>query len=416
MPEPSPPPHIPRPPAAPPHVALAVATRGDAIEAVHYGSVAVVDVEGTVLYAAGDPHFLTMTRSALKPLQAMPFVAAGGVERFGYTAAQVALLCASHSGEPRHVEAVADMLARSGSAPGDLQCGTHAPGHYEVRGETPPPPPWSPLAHNCSGKHSGMLAYCVLCGAPKGSYLDFDHPLQAAIRRAGGALHGYARGAAGRGHRRLFGAELRGAAGRARAGLRAPAAAASDDPVYAAGAAAARRRDARASGNGVRRRSQRSRANARRAAATGSPRSAPRGCRRSACAAAGWGIAIKVADGAKRGLHPATVEVLDQLGLLDAGQRAELAPWREPTVRNYRGIVTGARPAAGGHRPGSPRPAKAAAAGPRRDGGAVNFRRAGRSVSASVQRGSVARPVGRRAGSGRFRPAPHLPFGRHNNE
>ena len=52
-----------------------------------------------------------------------------------------------------------------------LQCGTHAPGFYDVRGELPPPPPYSPLAHNCSGKHSGMLAYCVQCGLPKESYL-----------------------------------------------------------------------------------------------------------------------------------------------------------------------------------------------------------------------------------------------------
>jgi L-asparaginase II len=55
----------------------------------------------------------------------------------------------------------------------------------------------------------------------------------------------------------------------------------------------------------------------------------------------GLGIAIKVADGAARGLHPATVAVLDQLGLLDAAQRAELAAWREPIVRNHRGIATG---------------------------------------------------------------------------
>ena len=55
----------------------------------------------------------------------------------------------------------------------------------------------------------------------------------------------------------------------------------------------------------------------------------------------GWGIAVKVVDGSKRGLHPATVATLDQLGLLDAGQRAELAEWGEPLVRNYRGIVTG---------------------------------------------------------------------------
>ena len=166
------------------HAPLALVTRGDAIDSVHVGSVAVVDRHGALLHAAGDPHFLTMTRSALKPFQAMPFVAAGGVERFGYSRAQVALLCASHSGEPRHVEAVADMLAKAGNGSGDLQCGTHAPSFYEARGEVPPPPPYSPLAHNCSGKHSGMLAYCVQCALPKDSYLAFDHPLQKAIRRS----------------------------------------------------------------------------------------------------------------------------------------------------------------------------------------------------------------------------------------
>ena len=80
-------------------------SRGGAVESVHYGSVAVVDRDGRLLYAAGDPEALTFTRSALKPLQALPFVAGGGVERFGFTTPQVALLCASHSGEPRHVEA-----------------------------------------------------------------------------------------------------------------------------------------------------------------------------------------------------------------------------------------------------------------------------------------------------------------------
>jgi L-asparaginase II len=55
----------------------------------------------------------------------------------------------------------------------------------------------------------------------------------------------------------------------------------------------------------------------------------------------GWGVAVKVADGSARGLHPATVAVLDQLGLLDAAQRAELAALRAPVIRNYRGLVTG---------------------------------------------------------------------------
>jgi L-asparaginase II len=330
-------PHL---PAAPPHVPLAVATRGDAIDAVHYGSVAIVDRDGRLLYAAGDPHCLTMTRSALKPLQAMPFVAAGGVERFGYTAAQVALLCASHSGEPRHVAAVAGMLANSGSTADDLQCGTHAPGHYEVSGEAPPPPPWSPLAHNCSGKHSGMLAYCVLCGAPKASYLAFDHPLQQAIRRSvahftdtpegslvagidgcsapnyavplSGLALGYARLAAGR-----------------------------DDALYARAprilADAMVAHPEMVSGEG---RSDLALMSAGRGDWV--TKIGAEGVQAIGIRSRGWGLAIKVVDGAKRGLYPATVEVLDQLGLLDAAQRALLATWREPVIRNYRGIATGA--------------------------------------------------------------------------
>src|SRR4029453_12977381 len=171
-------------PAAPPHVPLTAVTRGGTIESVHMGSVAVVDRQGRLLYSAGDAATLTFTRSALKPLQALPFVAGGGGGRFGYQSSQGALLCASHTGEPRHVDAVADMLARAGNTEADLQCGTHAPTYFDLRGDVPPPPPYSPLAHNCSGKHSGMLAYCVQCGLPKPDYLAFDHPLQQAIRRA----------------------------------------------------------------------------------------------------------------------------------------------------------------------------------------------------------------------------------------
>src|SRR4029453_12774188 len=154
-------------PAAPPHVPLTAVTRGGTIESVHMGSVAVGDRQGRLLYSAGAAATLTLTRSALKPLQALPFVAGGGVERFGYTQSQVALLCASHTGEPRHVDAVADMLARAGNTEADLPGGAPAPPFFGLRGDLPPPPPYSPLAHNCSGKHSGMLAYCVQCGLSK---------------------------------------------------------------------------------------------------------------------------------------------------------------------------------------------------------------------------------------------------------
>src|SRR5262249_23749064 len=110
--------------------------------------------------------------------------AAGGIERFKFTKPETALLCASHSGEPRHVDAAASMLAKAGNTAEHLQCGTHPPVFYEVCGEVPPAPPYSPLAHNCSGKHSGMLAHCVACAYERGDYLALEHPLQREIRRA----------------------------------------------------------------------------------------------------------------------------------------------------------------------------------------------------------------------------------------
>jgi L-asparaginase II len=330
--------------AGSPHVPLAIVSRGDGIDAVHFGSVAVVDRDGTLLFAAGDPQFVAMTRSALKPFQAIPFVAGGGVERFGYSKAQVALMCASHSGEPRHQEAVAAMLAAAGNTPADLQCGAHAPGYYDVRGEIPPPPPYSPLAHNCSGKHSGMLAYCVQCGLAKGGYLALDHPLQLAIRRA--VAHFTA----------VPEADLKGGID----GCSAPnygvpiarlaqafARLASDTAGGEYGGAPAVLADAMTahpemvSGEG-----RNDLALMQAGRGDWVTKIGAEGLQAIGVRSRGLGIAIKVADGAKRGLHPATVEVLDQLGLLDAEQRARLAPWREPLVRNYRGTVTGqVRPA-----------------------------------------------------------------------
>ena len=321
------------------HAPLAAVTRGNAVESLHAGSVAVVDRHGRLLHAAGDPAFMTMTRSALKPFQAMPFVAADGIGRFGYSEAQVALLCASHSGEPRHVEAVADMLARAGNAPGDLQCGAHAPGFYERRGEVPPPPPYSPLAHNCSGKHSGMLAYCVHCGLPKESYLAYEHPLQQAIRRAVAHFTSTPE------------ADLVGAVD----GCSAPNYAVPLDRLALAFARLAARQDDAEYG-----RAPQILAGAMTACpemVSGERRSdlqlmragrgdwvakiGAEGVQGIGIRGAGIGIAIKVADGNKRVLRPVIASVLEQLRLLDAKSRAELADWSAPIVTNYRGIATG---------------------------------------------------------------------------
>jgi L-asparaginase II len=335
---------MPESPVVRAHAALAEVLRGQAVESIHFGAVAVVDRSGNVLKAAGDPYTPTFTRSALKPLQALPFTAAGGVERFGFSQAQVALMCASHSGEPRHVEAVADMLARCGRSASDLQCGSHAPGFYEARGEVPPPPPYSTLAHNCSGKHSGMLAYCVQHRHAVGDYLAFDHPLQAAIRRAVSTFTGVAE------ERLIAGID----------GCSAP-----NYAVPLASLATAFARLATADVDADYGMAPRTLANAMMAhpeMVSGEYRSdlalmqagrgdwvtkiGAEGVQAIGIRSQGLGIAIKVADGQKRGLYPAIVAVLDQLGVADGKARALHEPWRVRTVRNYRGIATGeVRPA-----------------------------------------------------------------------
>jgi L-asparaginase II len=248
-------------------------------------------------------------------------------------------LCASHSGEPRHVEAVADMLGRAGNVPGDLQCGMHAPGFYEARGEVPPPPPYSPLAHNCSGKHSGMLAYCIHCGLPKESYLAYEHPLQQSIRRAVAHFTSTPE------------AELVGGID----GCSAPNYAVPLERLALGFARLASRDDDAEFGA-----APRVLANAMTAhpeMVSGERRTdleimragrgdwvakiGAEGVQAIGIRDTGTGIAIKVADGSKRVLRPVIASVLDQLGLMDSTRRSDLADWFEPVVRNYRGFATG---------------------------------------------------------------------------
>lgn len=167
------------------HVPLAIATRGEAVENVHYGSIVVVSGDGDLLRQVGDPHFSTFTRSALKPLQAMPLLSHPNVERFGFSPAEIALICASHSGEPEHLRIVARLLARIGCREQDLQCGVHVPLYYECVGAPlPPSTTFTPLHHACSGNHTGMLALAKLLGVPVERYLDPESEGQRQIMEA----------------------------------------------------------------------------------------------------------------------------------------------------------------------------------------------------------------------------------------
>ncbi|HEX8990514.1 MAG TPA: asparaginase [Anaerolineales bacterium] len=154
-------------------------TRGQIVESIHFGAIAVVDSRGKLLYSYGDPQTVTFLRSSAKPFQALPFFERGGPEHFGLTQKEQALLCASHEGSEEHVRTAEAIQAKAGIKESDLQCGVHMPGDtaaYKAliaRGEAP-----TPNRNNCSGKHSGMLAHAKMRGLPLGTYLDIHHPIQ----------------------------------------------------------------------------------------------------------------------------------------------------------------------------------------------------------------------------------------------
>jgi len=157
--------------------------RGNHVESLHFAAAAVVDREGDLVAELGSPDLVTFSRSSLKPFQALPTVMRGFPDRFGLAEHHLALICASHSGEERHVRAVREILAAIDAKEEHLQCGVHVPLTYRDN-EAPIPArkSFSPIFNNCSGKHSGMLALSRILGLPFEEYLDVQSPLQRLIR------------------------------------------------------------------------------------------------------------------------------------------------------------------------------------------------------------------------------------------
>jgi len=166
-------------------------TRGETIESVHYGAVAVVDPQGNLIRSYGDPQTVTFLRSAAKPFQALPFIEAGGHRHYDLTREEIAVMCASHSGTDAHAAVVSRIQEKAGLSEGQLMCGAHMP--YDqptadamfLRGEKP-----TANRHNCSGKHTGMLAFARMNGEPLENYLEMDHPVQRRILQALSELSG----------------------------------------------------------------------------------------------------------------------------------------------------------------------------------------------------------------------------------
>ena len=161
---------------------LAAVTRGALVESVHRGRLVVCDPDGNVLEAVGDPGAYIYARSSAKPFQALSLVHSGAADAFGLTDRELAVVCASHNAEEPHLAAVRSILEKAGLTEDYLQSGAHLP-LYEreadklIRsGEVP-----RPIHGNCSGKHAGMLAVCVHEGYETATYRDPAHLLQRRI-------------------------------------------------------------------------------------------------------------------------------------------------------------------------------------------------------------------------------------------
>ena len=164
--------------------AVVEVSRGNLVESRHRVHIAVVDSGGRLRAHAGDPKFIAFARSAIKPMQAVPVMTDGVAAQFQFTDVEIAMCCASHSGEQRHVQAVQGMLRKVGISEESLACGAHMPMGKQAaqdladRGLKP-----TRVHNNCSGKHAGMLGLAQTQGWTLAGYHEQDHPVQMRITR-----------------------------------------------------------------------------------------------------------------------------------------------------------------------------------------------------------------------------------------
>src|SRR5262245_27825632 len=325
-----------------PAPAAAVVTRGGGVEAWHAAAVAVVDGSGRVVRALGDPELATFTRSAIKPLQALPLCLTGAADAFGFDAEELALAAASHDGSDLHRAVAERMLEKAGGSVADLQCGAHWPIGMRTAGQHPcAGEDRDPLRHNCSGKHAGFLAVARTLGVAFDRYLDPDSPVQRAVRRAVAdaceideaslqsatdgcsapnfamPLSALARGFKNPATRGPAGPPLDAALARVRAAMQA-------HPLMVSGE---QRFDA-----------QLMRAFGGRIVCKGGAE----GLQAIGFSDPPLGIAVKVLDGGERAGPPICLAVLRALGLIAGNTPEPLAARARPLLTNHQGLETGA--------------------------------------------------------------------------
>jgi len=160
-------------------------SRGPLVECLHRGDAVAVNRHGKVLAYIGDPYKITFMRSAGKPLQTLNVILSGAAKRFGFSDAELSIMCASHYGEQFHRDTVTGIMERIGLSINSLLCGTTqsikpsyalelAAQHFKL----------NPTNSDCSGKHAGMLATCIHTGLSIHDYTSETHTLQKDILKS----------------------------------------------------------------------------------------------------------------------------------------------------------------------------------------------------------------------------------------
>ncbi|TVR61972.1 MAG: asparaginase [Gemmatimonadales bacterium] len=311
-----------------------ILTRAGLVESRHRVHMAVADPAGQLAAWAGAPDLITFIRSAAKPFQALPLVEEGVPEVLGLTEEELAVCCASHGGEPAHLERVRSLLTRGGFTEEDLECGPHPPLNREAarqlaaQGEPP-----SRIHNNCSGKHGGMLLLARRMGWDPRGYRFRDHPVQQRMmaevaRWTGIPTQRVRTGVDGCGVL-CFALPLSALAG---AFARFAHAASRDGSGPSVILEAMARHPFQVAGTGRLCTAVMEATDGRVVAKLGAEGVYAGVDRRS-----GLGFALKVEDGARRACEVALVGLLDRMEMLDGASGHGLAPWRERSVPNTLG-------------------------------------------------------------------------------
>ena len=320
--------------------------RDGRIESAHRGAGAVIDADGAVALAFGDIERPIYPRSAVKALQALPLVESGAADRLGLGDREIALACASHSGEDEHVALANAMLAKAGRDERALECGAHWPlGEAAARELARSDRSPSALHNNCSGKHAGFVCLACASGLEPEGYVAPDHPVQrevtAAIADATQApLDENMRGVDGCSiptYAIPLRALARGLARFATGQGLSPARAQAAERIRAAVAA----HPALVAGPG--------RFDTEVMTILGARAFTKAGAEGVFCAALpalGLGIAVKADDGGARAAQAMTAALLSRFGAFDDALNARLARFIAPRLVNWNGFEVGAlRPA-----------------------------------------------------------------------